>query len=759
MFEAFGRFIYRYRWPVVVAWALVSLAALPLAPALPGVLKAGGYADPRLESQRASDVLGKALGWQSSTLVVLFHSDTLTTDDPGFAAAASQAVAALPKIPGVGAITTFEEDPQQIAPNHHTAYDTVDLTVAPEDAHHLLPAIRQKLQSSRLEVDLTGEPAFYADVETVSEDDLRRAEILTFPIALFALAVVFGSLVAAGGPVVIGGVAVVVSLASLFLIGQVTELSIFVLNMVTMLGFGLGTDYSLFLVSRFREELPRRGPAEAVAVTMATAGRAVAFSGLTVFVGLLGLFTFHFMMLRSLGLAGAIVVVLAVLAALTLLPALLGILGDRVNAIPIGPGWETRNAYWEKLAHWVMPRSLRVMVPVLVLLIALGLPFLHAHLSLPDARVLPTSVSSRRGADEFQRDFGESELSSVIIAVQADGPIFTPERIAALYQFVLALQADPRVRDVTSIVSVDPRFTEPQYQYLYANPNQIADPYVAAVAHHLARGSTTAVIVTTRAPAIAPETEDLVAAIRAYQPGAGLSFLVDGSAGAEVDIVGELYTQFPRTLLLIVVLTYVSLFVLFRSAVLPLKAILMDSLSLFASYGALVIIFQDGLLSKLLGFQPLGFVEATLPIIMFCMLFGLSMDYEVFLLSRIQEVYQETGDNYYSVTTGLARSGQVITSAALIVVVVSLCFVSADIVLIKALGVGAAIAIFLDATVVRGLLVPALMQLLGDWNWWAPRVFHPVRPGPNVHAPGPGSADRNTPATPHAPSPSGRRLG
>lgn len=722
MFDRFGRFVYRLRWPIVAAWCLASLASLPIAPSLPAVLKAGGYADLDLESQQASAVLERTLGWQSSTLVVTFHSDRLTTDDPRFATAAARAIAGVAGLPGVGTITTFAENPRQISADHHTAYDTIDLNAAPEDAHRLLPRIHQALRSDTLEVNLTGPPAFYADVETVSEDDLRRAELLTFPIALIALALVFGSLVAAAGPVVIGGVAVAISLASLALIGRLTDLSIFVLNMVTMLGFGLGTDYALFLVSRFREELPHRSVEDAVATTMATAGRAVAFSGLSVFVGLLGLFTFRFMMLRSLGLAGALVVVLSALAALTLLPALLGILGDRINALPVGPGWEARQAIWERLASWVMPRSIRVMVPLFLLLIALGLPFLHAHLSLPDARVLPTSVSSRRGADVLQRDFGESELSAIVVVARADGPILTPERITALYRFVLALRADPRVRDVVSIVSLDPRLTASQYQLLYRDPSQIADPYAAAMVSRLARGSTTALIVTTREPAIAPETEDLVQAIRAYQPGVGLHLLVDGSAGAEVDIVGALYRQFPRTLLLIIVLTYVALFILFRSVLLPLKAIVLDSLSLFASYGALVLIFQEGFFSRLLGFQPLGFVEATLPIIMFCMLFGLSMDYEVFLLTRIQEQYRQTGDNQRAIASGLAHSGQVITSAALIVVVVSLCFVSADIVLIKALGLGAAIAIFLDATVVRGLLVPALMQLLGDWNWWAPSL-------------------------------------
>ena len=723
MFLLLGRLVYRHRWLVVGLWTLLAVVSLPLAPRLPRILKAGGYGDPSLESQRAADLLGRALGWRSSTLLVVFHSDALAADDPRFTSAANAAIAPLRGLSGIGAIGTFGDAPQQIAPGRHTAYDTVDLLAAPEEAHRLLPVIRQKLTSDTLEVNLTGEPAFYSDVQTITVNDLQRAELVTFPIALLGLTLVFGSLIAAAAPVVIGGIAVLVALAALTFVGSLTDLSIFVLNLVSMLGLGLGTDYSLLLVSRFREELPEHGVAEAVALTVATAGRAVVFSGVAVFVGLLGLLTFQFMMLRSLGIAGAVVVALAVLATLTLLPALLGILGPRVNALPIGPSLQLRNQFWERLARWVLPRSGRLLLPVLAILLGLGVPFLFVHFSLPDSRVLPLSVSSRRGADILRRDFGQSDLQGVTIAVQADGPILTPDRITALGRLVRALQADPRVLAVHSIVSLDPRLTDAQYQLLYANPSQPGDRYAATVLQRLAGNSVTAIVVTTRSSAIAPETEDLVGAIREFAPGAGLHLLVDGTAGAEVDIVGELYSQFPRTLLLIVVLSYATLFILFRSAILPLKAILMDSLSLFASYGALVVVFQEGLFSQFLGFQPQGFVEATLPIIMFCLLFGLSMDYEVFLLTRMKEVYDATGDNDQSIVVGLARSGQVITGAALIVVVVSLAFVTADIVLIKALGLGTAIAVFLDATVVRGLVVPALMRLLGDLNWWAPAIF------------------------------------
>jgi RND superfamily putative drug exporter len=715
-----GRACYRYRWPIVLLWAIVALASLPLAPTISRVLKADGYGDPNLESQRATELLGRALGWQANTLVIVYSSDQLTADDPRFRAEEARIAAGARELPGVAALTSFPTSPDQIARSRHAAYDTIELASSPEVERQLLPKLRDQLQSNVIQVDLTGGAAFYADVVSVSATDLRRAEILTFPIAFIGLTLIFGSLVAAAGPVVVGGVAVVISLAMLSLIGRVTDLSIFILNLVTMLGLGLGTDYSLFIVSRFREELPRRGPEEAVAMTVATAGRAVIFSGIAVLAGLLGLLTFRFTMLRSLGLAGAVVVALGVAAALTLLPALLGILGPMVNALPFGPGWQTRNQFWERLANWVLPRSGRVLLPVLALLVGMGLPFLGVHFSLPDARVLPPSVSSRRGADIFQREFGRSDEASIVVAVQSEGPLLTPQHLGALLAFVRALQADPRVRDVKSIVSLDPRLTDAQYQLMYRNGGSDLDRYAAAVVGKLVNGPVTAILVTTRGPSIAPETEDLVAAIREYQPGDGLHFLVGGGAAAEVDIVGELYQQFPRTLLLIVVLSYACLFVLFRSVVLPFKAIVMDCLSLLASYGALVVVFQDGLLSGLLGFEPLGFVEATLPIIMFCLLFGLSMDYEVFLLSRMKEVYDATGDNDLSVVVGLARSGQVVTSAAMLVVVVSLAFVSADIVLIKALGLGTAIAVFLDATVIRALLVPSVMRLLGDLNWWAP---------------------------------------
>jgi RND superfamily putative drug exporter len=584
---------------------------------------------------------------------------------------------------------------------------------------------------------------FYEDIYDVTERDLRRAEVLSIPFAAVALVLVFGSLVAGAVPGLVGGTAVAVTLAAMVGLSQVTELSIFALNLATMLGLGLGIDYSLFIVSRFREELALRGSVEeAVAWSVATAGRSVLFSGMTVMVGLLALLLFDIIALRSMGVAGALVVLVSVLAALTMLPALLGVLGPRIDALAIGPLAAAAAragrgpGFWTRLAQLVMARPVAFLVPLLALLIGLGLPFLRVEFGAPDASILPSDVQSRRGYDLLRAHWGDGELSPILLVFQtSDGQTpLRPDRVAGLAEFVQRVQADPRVGRVQSVVSLDPRLTTEQYQLLYADPAHIGDAYARAAADASVRDDTLVVRVTSRYGQTDDRSKDLVRAIRATPPPAGMQLLVGGGTAGVVDYADRLYAEFPAAALFVVCAIYLVLLFTFRSVVIPLKAILMNVLSILASYGALVVIFQDGALAGLLHFQPLGFVEASLPILMFCVLFGLSMDYEVFLLSRIQEAHARGADNPSSVARGLERSGRIITSAAAIVVLVSMSFVAADIVLIKALGLGTAIAVLLDASIVRALLVPATMRLLGDWNWWAPAWLRRRLPAGFVHA-------------------------
>src|SRR6476659_1743972 len=691
-FDRLGRFVVRRaRW-VLGAWAVLLLLALPLVPRVPGVLSAGGFILDDLESARAKSTLEAELGVPPSALVVVFSSPDLTAATPAFESAVGAAMADVPTAPHVARVVSHLLQPRQISADGHTAYDIVFLDLPPDDSPDALPILRERLHPAPgLEVALAGGPAFYGDVQTVSEHDLQRSELISLPLA-------------------------------------------------TLLGLGLGVDYSLLMTSRFREELARRPAdepdrvAEAVHLTVATAGRAVFFSGLTVLLGLLGLVLFEFMILRSVGIAGAIVVGLAVASALTLLPALLTIIGARVDRFAVRKVTRTpgTDGPWSRLARRVMRHPVAVLIPTLALLLLLGSPFLHVRFNAPDASILPAEVPSRAAFDRLKAEFGEGEFAPIVLAVRTDGAATSPANLAALYDYSRRLAADQRVTRVDSLVDVDRRLTLAQYTLLYGDPNGPRDRYIQTGLAATTKGDLTAFTVYTPFGPNRDEGRALVADLRRagspLAPPAGMTVLVGGGAADVADVVDRVRADFPRTALFILISTYLVLFVLLRSVVLPAKALVVNALSITASFGALVWIFKDGNLSALLGFSPLGFVETTLPVILFCVLFGLSMDYEVFLLSRMKEVYDKTGDNQEAVIRGMERSGRIVSSAVLVVVVVAGSFAFADIVLIKALGLGVAIAVALDATLVRGLLVPSAMRLLGRWNWWLParlaRLLH-----------------------------------
>ncbi len=722
MFERIGRFSFRYRWWVLAFWLVAVLIALPFLPRVTGALEVGGFSSPHTEAARTRELLQQRIpGYSPSSIIVLFSHPTLRPTDPAFVQQAQEALHAVPSVPHVTGTQWFTDNPTQIAPDGSLAYALIELDLQPEEAQRVLDEIQAAIQPTDLTIQLAGAPAFYADLERVTERDLRRAELIAFPFALVALLYVFGSAVAAAVPLFIGGVTVALVLGIVYGLTHVTELSIFTLNVASLLGLGLSIDYSLFLVSRFREELAQNGLEDAVARTTATAGRAVFFSGLTVLIGLSGLGFFEFLFMRSVGIAGVLVVLVAVSASLTLLPALLGILGRRIDALRVIRRGAETGRFWHWISDFVMRRPWQIAIPVVTLLVVLGLPFRHVELSSPDATILPTSTPSRQALDTFRRAFGDGALSPLVIAVETERPVNDPATIAALYEFTRHLAADPRVTRVTSIVTIDPRISLEQYQLLYADPSRIPDPLLRRVYAQLAGDHLTAVYVYTDALPASDRAKQLLHDIRAMDPGPGLKLWVDGGTAEIVDVVNRMYSEFPLAALTVVLATYVVLFMLLRSVFLPLKAIVLNVLSLTASYGALVFVFQEGHFSSLLRFSPLGFTEASLPIVMFCILFGVSMDYEVFLLSRMREVWDQTHDNRLAVATGLARSGRIITGAALILVVVAAAFVTADVVLIKALGLGIALAIALDASIVRTLLVPATMRLLGQWNWWVPR--------------------------------------
>lgn len=730
MFYRLGYIAFRYRYIVLAVWLALFLVSAPTIRQLPSVLQVGGFSNPDIEAARARALLEENLpSFSPSTLVVIFESDEYTALDPEFSEQANQVIDNILTISETAGATRFQDNPRQVSSDGHTAYSAVQINLSPEESQRLMPEIREVLPETSISTTLAGVPAFYEDVETISEQDLQRAELFAIPFALIALLLVFGTVVGAAVPLFVGGVSVATVLGLVFLLAQWVDMSIFVLNLTTMLGLGLAIDYSLFMTSRFREELERRPLDEAVAVTVGTAGRAVFFSGLTVLIGLGGLAQFDFMFLRSVGIAGVAVVSVGMIGALTLLPAVLGIVGQRINRFQIIKRKDdSGGVFWVRLSNFVMDHPWKVFIPTLAFLVLLGIPFLDVELSSPDATILPTRVESRQGFEVLRREFGDGEISPIVVALETDSNVTDRENLAALYNFTRHFAADERVTRIDSIVTIDPRLTLDQYNLLYNSPGGITDQFVQENLTQLASENATVVLLYIRGLAGDDSSKELLSDVRDYQFGGNFQVLVDGGTAEIVDVVNLMYDQFPYVALVIVVATYLVLLFLFRSVVLPLKAILINTLSIAASYGALVFIFQQGNFSSVLGFEPQGYVEASLPIIMFCVLFGLSMDYEVFLLSRVRETYLETNDNRQSVAVGLQRSGRIITGAALIVVVVTASFVTAEIVLVKALGLGIAIAVFLDATIARALLVPSTMRLLGNVNWWLPGWLKRILP-------------------------------
>jgi putative drug exporter of the RND superfamily len=560
-----------------------------------------------------------------------------------------------------------------------------------------------------LRVQVGGQIQVFREVGEQVERDLVRAEGIAVPITLLLLVVVFASAVAGMLPLAVGGFAIVGTLLLLRLLGDLTDVSIYALNLTTALGLGLAIDYSLFIVSRYREELRAgREPAAALLVTMATAGRTVLFSAATVAVSLLALLVFPLYFLRSFGYAGIAVVALAAVGALVVLPALLAVLGRRVDRLrlPVGrrrvPSAAAGGGFWHRLATGVMRRPLPVATAVVALLLLLGTPFLGVRFGLPDDRVLPAGAASRQVADALRAGFAADESSA--LSVVATGIGDPSGRRQDIDRYATALS---RLDDVSRVDALSGS---------YAAGRRLQGPSPAAMRFAAPDGTWLSVV-----PSVAsssPRGEDLVARIRALPAPFGAQ--VTGPAAQLVDTKASLAAHLPAAAAIIATVTFLLLFLMTGSVVVPLKALLLNLLSLTAAYGAMVFVFQDGHLADVLGFTATGTIDTSMPVLMFCIAFGLSMDYEVFLLSRIKEEHDRTGDTVAAVAVGLERSGRIVTAAAALLAIVFAAFATSRVSFLQLFGVGTALAVVVDATLIRALLVPAFMRLAGQANWWAP---------------------------------------
>ena len=744
--------VIRFRWWVIGVWAVVFLVSAAFAPRVTSQLK-HGFGELDTESRAALHLGAEELGFTESSVTLVFSSDSLDVDDPAYVEQMESAVAPLRQRPDVARIVTFYSVPGDtfVSEDRRTTYAFVELDASLDDAVDLVEPIRDGLGETELDVWVTGGIALFADLSIYSERDLQRAELITIPLLAILLLIVFGSAVAAGLPVAMGALSVVTTLALVFGVAQVTDMSIFVLNIASFLGLGMAVDYSLLMVSRFREELQRADSdvrpriksgagyepvegqftqpsntiAAAVTTTIETSGKAIVFSAGTSVIALSGLLFFEMMMMRSLGVGGITVILFSMLIALTLLPALFAVLGHRVDRLSIRRRRTVRGGFWFNLSQWVMRHPVAVIIPTTALLVVLGLPFLNVNLGSPWASILPEEAESRQGQELVNERFGPGELAQVILVESSPTSTLSPQNIAANLEFVERMENDPRVVRVDSIYGREPRMAPEQFMALSGLAGAapaVSDEMLTAFSELVSDDLRTQMVrVVPRHSPTADETRALVSDIRSNPPGGDMTVLVTGITADQMDNVDSMYSDFPRVIVYVVIVTYIALLLLFRSVLLPLKAVALNALSILASFGALVFVFQQGNFERLLGFTADGTTEATVPILVFSVVFGLSMDYEVFLLSRVKEEYERTGDNTRAVAIGMERSGRIITSAAAILIVVSAGFATGDILIIKALGLGTAIAVLVDSTVVRALLVPALMRVMSNLNWWAPR--------------------------------------
>ncbi len=706
MFTRLGETIVRRTRMVLFGSVVALVLTATLGVGVFGVLAGGGFDDPSSESSTAQRVLEEEFGAGTSNLVLLVTAISGDIDDPGTVEAGlalTEELAAVDGVEDVGSYWRFGSPPS-LRSEDGTAALVFARTVGDEDAQEETTSwVVEEFAGERdgFTVEVGGVGAVYAGIGQTVEEDLALAEMIAIPLTLVLLVIVFRGVVAALLPLAVGVSAIFGAFFVLWAIAQFTDVSIFSINLVTALGLGLAIDYSLLIVSRFREELDAgRSVEEATVRTVETAGRTVAFSGLTVAVSLVALVAFPLYFLRSFAYAGVGVLLVAMVSSVVTLPALLRVLGPRVNAWSLkgGRGRGSESAMWARAAELVLRRPAVVAVAVVGILVFVGAPFLRVTFGNSDERVLPANHPARVATENIQRQFASDESAAFPIVVTEEAPGAVLDDYAA------------RVSMVDGVARVT------MVNGTWVDGARVA-PADSTSAQYAAESGTWMSVIPEDHP-MSTEAQAAVTEIRAIDT--PLDAAVAGETAQLIDTKTAIFSVAPWAGAWIAGATFVLLFLMFGSFLVPLKAIILNSLSLTATFGAMVWIFQDGNFSGLLDFTATGLTDVSMPILMFAIAFGLSMDYEVFLLARMKEEYDRTGDNHAAIVAGLAKTGRIVTAAALVLSVTFFAFASGGITFMKLFGLGLGIAVLVDAFLVRATLVPALMQMAGSANWWAP---------------------------------------
>ena len=717
MLTRLARFTVRRRRRVLIGTVVFFAVAGAFGGNVASHLSSGGFDDPSAESSKADRILDQVFNAGDPNLVLLVDAKQGGVDDPAVAAAGNALTQELAITPGIDQAVSYwslgsvpplkgkGDDQALVLGRIGGNEDDIDVWIEEHSATFTR-------DNATISVGVGGFAEVFRQVGTEVESDLAKAESIALPVTLVLLVLVFGTVVAAGLPIGIGVLSIVGTFLVLRVLTLFTDVSIFALSLTTFMGLGLAIDYSLFVVSRYREEL-RRGLTsdDAVVRTVETAGRTVLFSAATVAASLIALLVFPLYFLRSFAYAGIAVVAVAALASILVLPATLSALGPRIEkwALFRRQPKDVGEGFWHRMALAVMRRPLRVAGAVVALLVVLGLPFLGVKFGLPDDRVLPEGISSRQVSDQIRQNFSSREAGAASVVATATGD--PTARLDEIGAYAAELSRQDGVARVDALSGS------------YINGNLVLPANDSST--RFASSDATWLSVVPSVEPISAEGERLVHNIRDLD--APFPVLVSGASAQLVDSKASLFSRLPLALGMITLITFTLLFMMFGSIVVPLKALVLNLLSLTATFGAMVWIFQEGHLSGVLDFTPTGTIDISTPILMFCVAFGLSMDYEVFLLSRIKEEHDRTGDNRHSVAVGLERTGRIVTAAALLIAVVFLAMGTSGVAFIKLFGIGLTLAVVMDATLIRATLVPAFMRLAGEANWWAPaplRRFH-----------------------------------
>lgn len=705
-----GLLMSRYKKTVIVIWIAIVAVLGFFALKLPSVLSGNGF-DFDGEYEQTQKILDENFKQPKSVIIVLFEKKT-SVAEADWKQFITNSLDKAADVTAVDKVISPFEQKDMIKGNY--AYGILTFEKNAESLGETIDQLNDRLNSNKnIKVSITGEPVIVKDLNQASQKDLAKAEMIGLPIALVVLVLAFGSLVAASLPIIVGVISIATTMGIVYFFSYAFDLTIFILNIVPMIGLALSIDFALLFINRFKEEIAHSSIEKAVITTVTTAGRSILFSASCVFIGLLGLMFIEIDIFRNVAIGGMTVVLVAALSAITFLPAILSLLGERVHALTILKINNSGEGIWSKLAHLVMKRPVIMATLALIVLITALIPVKDMDVTVPGINALPTSYESRTAYDVYQDKFVDKKQSSdntVVLVLETDkqsDDALELDNLKKAQATINKIEKDQDVESVESIFSLSEIAEPTQLSNVLAQPN---NPLAPLAAQYIADNKML-IHVYLKENLSTGEKREWVREWKKQDLDMDASF--GGSIKFEQEIFDEILKQMPKGLGLIFISTFLILMLAFRSLLIPIKAIIMNVLSLSATFGIVVWIFQEGHL----GIDPTS-ITLMLPVFVFSLVFGLSMDYEVFLISRIHEIYIDTKDNHYATLNGLISTSKIITSAAAIMIVVTGAFAFTGVVPVKQLGVGIALAIFIDATIIRMILVPSLMKLFGDWNWW-----------------------------------------